>query len=355
MRRLPAFATVLVVAVLVSACQWQSAQPPLAPAATVATEQSTTGPTTQQAGFVTGLNVPWAVGGKRIERDGTTRHDTGEWPDFPVSAIRLWDTRTAWLHLEPADDQWDFATLDAHLAKAEQEGVDDVTLVLAGTPRWAAVRETPDDAPWLGPGSASPPADLEQWREYVRTVASRYAGRIDHYEIGNEPNLLTFWNGTADEFADLVRIAAGEIDAADPAATVIVNAGLVRRPADIKALDAWIGPVAGSDLIDVISVHVYPTTDRLAQLPELLAGARAALAASGFAEVPAWVTEVNVQDGSMMTDAGQESVIGSITAQIEDAGFVRAYWYAWTDLGPLNLIQLAPGTAGARALGGRSG
>ena len=259
---------------------------------------------------MSGLTIPWAVGGERIERDGTAAHDPGEWPDFPVRAIRLWDTRTTWLHLEPADDQWDFATLDAHLAKAAQEGVDDVTLVLAGTPRWASVRETADDAPWLGPGSASPPKDMEQWREYVRTVATRYAGRIDHYEIGNEPNLLTFWNGTVREFSDLVRSATEEIRSADPSATVIVNAALLRRPADLEALDTWLAPLAGNGMIDAVSVHVYPRAADLPRLPELLEQARARVGAAGFGDLPLWVTEINVQDGSSMAGPDQESAIG---------------------------------------------
>ena len=212
------------------------------------------------------------MGGERIRRDGTTGNDPGEWPAFPVQATRLWDARTTWLHLEPADDQWAWTTLDAHLAKAEREGVDDVTLVLASTPRWAATRVTPDDAPWLGPGSASPPRDIEQWREYVGTVAQRYAGRIDAYEIGNEPNLATFWNGTPAQYAELVTVAAREIRQADPDATIAVNAGLVRRPDDLPALATWLGPAlrqAGSAAagtagagVDVVTVSAVAGSRR---------------------------------------------------------------------------------------------
>ena len=47
-----------------------------------------------------GVHIPWAIGGDRIERDGTRINHPGEWPDFEVDAIRLWDTRTAWLNPE---------------------------------------------------------------------------------------------------------------------------------------------------------------------------------------------------------------------------------------------------------------
>lgn len=306
-------------------------------------------PDAAPAGFVTGLTIPWAVGGERIRRDGSKGNDPGEWPPFPVQATRLWDARTTWLHVEPADDQWAWTTLDAHLAKAEQEGVDDVTLVLGGTPRWAAVRTTPDDARWLGPGSASPPRDIEQWREYVRAVTERYRGRIDVYEIGNEPNLLTFWNGTPDEFADLVRVATEEIRRADPDATVAVNAGLVRRPDDLPALATWLGPAVQAADVDVVTVHVYPSVPQVGRVIDLLVATRKELAR--ISDRPVWVTEMNVRDGSSLPPDEQQRAVADLPRAVEAAGFERAYWYAWTDLGPQNLIQFAPGTPGAVTLG----
>jgi hypothetical protein len=302
----------------------------------------------EPAAFVTGLTIPWAVGGERIRRDGSKGNDPGEWPAFPVEATRLWDARTTWLHLEPADDRWMWTTLDAHLAKAEREGVGTVTLVLASTPRWAARRTTPVDAPWLGPGSASPPRDMEQWREYVRTVAERYRGRIDGYEIGNEPNLATFWNGTPAEFAELVQVAAQEIRQADPDATIAVNAGLVRRADDLPDLATWLAPALEEADVDVVTVHVYPSVAQVGRVIDLLVATRQEL--SGITDLPAWVTEMNVRDGSALPPVEQRAVVEDLPRAVEAAGFDRAYWYAWTDLGPENLIQFAPGTPGARAL-----
>lgn len=318
------------------------------PASAPATTPATPDPSIVAVPFVTGFTIPWAVGLEGGLRNGTKGNDPGEWPTFPVAATRLWDTRTTWLHLEPADDQWSWTTLDSHLAKAEQRGVDDVTLVLASTPGWAAVRTTPDDAPWLGPGSASPPRELDQWREYVRTVAERYRGRIAVYEIGNEPNLLTFWNGTAAEYAQLVQVAAEEILAADPDATVAVNAGLVRRANDLPALTTWLGPAVEAAQVDVVTVHVYPSVAQVEGVIDLLVAARRELAA--ITDAPAWVTELNVRDGSSLPADEQGDVVAGLGRAVEAAGFARAYWYAWTDLGPESLIQFAPGTPGARAL-----
>ena len=83
---------------------------------------------------------------------------SGEWPDIPMASVRLWDTRTAWLHVEPAQDQWAFEMLDANIDMAMGHGVTDTTLVLWGTPGWAAESLSADDAPWLGPGVSGPAA-----------------------------------------------------------------------------------------------------------------------------------------------------------------------------------------------------
>jgi hypothetical protein len=68
-----------------------------------------------QGRLTIGLHVPWAVGGPRIERTGRLNDFPGEWPDIPFASVRLWDTRTAWLNVEPAQDQWDFEMLDANV------------------------------------------------------------------------------------------------------------------------------------------------------------------------------------------------------------------------------------------------
>jgi hypothetical protein len=361
MRRLPAIAILAVAAALLSACQSQVAQPPpseqqasaqqpSSPPSTIAPQ-----PVPQPAGFVTGLNIPWAVGAMRYDRDGSIEYHPGDWPDFPVEAIRLWDTRTAWLNLEPANDRWDFRRLDRFVAKARANGTTDITLVLAGTPRWAAGRVSDDDAAWLGPGSASMPKQLAEWREFVTTVAAKYRGVITAYEIGNEPNLATFWSGTRRAYAAYIQTAAAAIRAADPAATIVAGGPVVRDITDLPVIEKWLGPVmarAGDDL-DAVAVHLYPKATERGATAELVAATKGALdAVTGG--LPAWVTEVNVTDGATLTRSQQAVTVTTLTTQIDDAGFERAYWYAWTDLGPEDLIQLWPGTAGARALSRQS-
>jgi GH35 family endo-1,4-beta-xylanase len=264
--------------------------------------------------------------------------------------LRLWDSRTTWRDLQPSPGRWNFGTLDALLATAAAHGTSDITLVLAGTPQWASVRTSPADAPWIGPGSASPPRDLHEWSAYVATVAARYRGRISTYEIGNEPNLPTFWNGTPAQWAGYVAVAASAIRSADPSATVVADVGLIRGARDLPAVGQFAGLAAISPYVDAFAIHAYPSRRTLATMPDVLAHARALLTAVGAGGRPVWVTEVNVSDGSSLSDSRQRAAVRLLTRAIASAGYARAFWYAWTALGPANLIQLAPRTPGAAAL-----
>jgi hypothetical protein len=300
-------------------------------------------------GIITGLTVPWAIGGERIERNGERGWFPGEWPTIPFDSIRLWDTRTAWLNIEPADDQWDFRRLDAFVAKAEARGVRDISLVLAGTPQWAAAQRRPTDAPWLGPGSASPARDIAEWTEFVATVAERYRGRITSYEILNEPNDVVFWSGTRRQWAQHVRTAVAAIRQVDPEVTLVASGFAVRRPQDVPALARWTDLLRGTDL-DALSVHWYPRAGTDLRLTRDVAAAAGRLAQAAGVPASIWITETNVRGGIALSPAAQRAAVDTMTASAAAGGAARMTWYAWTDLTRPDLLLLYPGTPAARAL-----
>ncbi len=155
----------------------------------------------------------------------------------------------------------------------------------------------------------------------MSTVASRYRGRIDTYEIGNEPNLRTFWNGTPAQWA-----------------------------AYVAATSVWAATAAVAPYVDVLSIHAYPTRRTMASMPGLLARTRELLGAVDPERRPAWVTEVNVSDGSGLSGAEQGRAVRQLTQSVWTAGYERVYWYAWTALGPPNPIPLSSENPAARAL-----
>lgn len=297
------------------------------------------------------LNIPWALGGPRYERDGTLRDFPGEWPTVPVQALRLWDTRTAWLNLEPAPDEWDFDRLDRLVLLAESRGVQRITLVLGGTPAWAATSVRDTDAFWLGPGSASPPRELADWTQFVQVVAERYRGRITAYEIWNEPTDQAFWTGTIDQWVDLVTAAASEIRRVDSGARIVAPGIAITSKADLARVQPWLTELAmrGPAITD-LSIHFYPHT--LDQAGTLRAAVRSLRRSARSLGLPSgiWVTEVNLVGGASLPAKRQRAVIASIFDQAEAAGVRALTWYAWTDLTAPDLMQFQPGTPGAREL-----
>ena len=297
------------------------------------------------------LNIPWAIGGMRYERDGILRDAPGEWPTVPVRSLRLWDTRTAWLNLEPAQDQWDFSRLDAFVALAESHDVEQVTLVLAGTPGWAAQRLLASDAVWLGPGSASPPREMADWRDFVGTVTARYRGRIDAYEIWNEPTDRIFWNGTIAEWAGMVATASAVIRQADPAAAVIASGMAVGSPDDVTSAEPWLVALGAAEPnLTALSFHFYPVTRAATStLRHVIVHVRDLARRNGL-PTEVWVTEINVLGGASWTTRQQRAVVRSLVSQADAARVPRLFWYAWTDLTEPSLLPLQPGSPAAREL-----
>jgi hypothetical protein len=87
-------------------------------------------------------------------------------------------------------------------------------------PRWAS-----STIPWPGSG---PPDNLQDWADFLTALATRYRGRIQAYEIWNEPNLDREWGDQQPDpsaYATLLKASYAAIKAADPQALAI-SAGM---------------------------------------------------------------------------------------------------------------------------------
>lgn len=272
----------------------------------------------------------------------------GLWPDVDFGFVRLWDSGVQWRSLEPTKGDWNFELLDRYVQEAGKRGVR-VLLPLGLTPQWAALR--PDSPSPYGEGASSEPRSLESWRSYVSTVALRYKGRIHAYEVWNEINVKHFWSGDLAKVAELERVAAEALKAADPAATVLsasVQGGAFRE------LDAYF-KAGGGRYADAISYHFYAPTAEPEVLPERIRKVREIMAQHGLAAKPLWNTEfgwlIPNRDGSMGKNPRPVWKTWRKTDRLEAAGFVlRAnllalsggvrhnFWYAW-DNGAMGLAE----------------
>jgi hypothetical protein len=73
-----------------------------------------------------------------------------------------------------------------------------------------------------------PPADFNDFGDFCGVLAERYRGRIDAYQVWNEPNLSREWGDRPPdpvEYTELLKVCYQAIKEADPSA-VVISAGL---------------------------------------------------------------------------------------------------------------------------------
>ena len=137
-----------------------------------------------------------------------------------------WEFR--WAAIEPRRGQLDLEGPDYIVDYNQRAGLK-LQGVLISIPKWAEAR-TPEGGivpsglyePWDSPANT--------WGVWVRTMAERYRGRVQAWEVWNEPDYprghFGFWFGSKADYYQLLKVAYRNIKAVDPQATVLL-AGLM--------------------------------------------------------------------------------------------------------------------------------
>ena len=285
--------------------------------------------------------------------------ERGVWPTINFGSLRLWDNATSWTNIETSKGVFDWTNLDKAVSNANQNGVTDFLMVLSGTPTWATNQRNPISLP--APNASGVPANMADWDDWVRAVATRYKGKITNYQPWNEANLKTFYTGTPAQMAELTKRAHDIIKSIDPSATIVapstglrLNGALQRfYPKFLQELKARNWPV------DVWSAHTYPnslgTTNDRRKLAntwiDLLKAAKAP-------NLPLWDTENNYGLGGPGPDFPEQDIKGTKAASWTavtylDAvrlGVSRVYIYQWGPYNDLWGIQYKDGAPGAIAM-----
>lgn len=263
-------------------------------------------------------------------------HAKTPWPSVPFSSWRLWDASVAWPHLEGKKGEWNFARLDRYLELAEQHQVE-IVLPLGLTPQWASARPTEPSAysPIVGDdGRAAPPKNIEDWRNYVRTVATRYQGRIRTYEIWNEPNVKGFYTGTVDEMVTLTREAYQILKGIDPEITVVTPAasGGDAGPNWIDGT-SWLEEFlskGGGTYADVIGYHFYVIPEPPEAISPLIVRVQKLIEKYGLTQKPLWNTELGWFYPKIFTRDSESAAYVARSYILNAAqGVERLYWYSW--------------------------
>lgn len=110
----------------------------------------------------------------------------------------------------------------------------------------------------------APPADFTAFGDFCFAVAERYAGRIDAYQVWNEPNLSREWGNQPPDpeaYVELLKECYTNIKAADPNA-IVISAGLAPTstidPANVMPHEEFLRRMyqAGAQpYFDMLGVH----------------------------------------------------------------------------------------------------
>ena len=304
------------------------------------------------AGASPGLPIPAAAFGQHI-----AGISAGAPADVELRSVRLWDTGTRWDEIETAPDQYTWDTLDAAVDSARAGGATDVLYVLGSTPQWAA--RDPQIPGLYGPGTTSLPKETEDYVDFVREVANRYKGRITAYQIWNEANTRSFYEGDWTALAKLTRRAHDAIKLIDPSAQV-VGASSTVIPGKLFQTESFFVRYAralhkAGDPVDAMAVHLYPvdTSKGPDARVRSIRAAQKVLNKVGI-DKPLWDTEVNY--GDRRNPAAQvvpkpKKAAGYVSRTYLDSArydIARTFWYGW-DINVLGITMSNPDGSPTRA------
>jgi hypothetical protein len=220
---------------------------------------------------------------------------------------------------------YDFSQVDPIVAADLAKGIR-VQGILLGAPDWAVVGGK---------------LNLDAWQGFVQAAVQRYKGRIAHWEIWNEPDLLDdkgngrYWPYGVEEYGRLLKAGYFGVKRVDPGATVLMaglampynNEGFFAQLLDVLAKDA--DAPRNNWYFDALPIHVYDRAIRVYELPHgylgypSFAGYHALMKKRGF-DRPIWVNELGVP----VWDYGSGQKAPGRATQDEQASFIlQAFAY----------------------------
>ncbi len=281
-------------------------------------------------------HLPW---GDDEASTAQREYEVQRWADLGVRVVRR---DLYWSDIEPEKGTFDFERADRVVDAADSVGAEVLGLLVYGN-SWANA-ETDD--------TKFPPDDPADFGDYAAAVAEHYGGRIQRYEVWNEPNAgIRFWKPEEDPqaYGELLIEAADRIHEVHPAAQVsfggLFHPDLAFYTAGPEFLDQVYA--AHPDLgehIDAVAFHPYryPFTapelsdEHQASMLTDICETRDQIAAMGIDDL--WITE-------MGWHTAEDALFAGVSEEDQAAFFVRGallsaaqgvemfLWYTFRDSG----------------------
>lgn len=235
-----------------------------------------------------------------------------------------------WGQIEPRPGEFDWSRFDRVVDGLSSRGIKIIGL-LNTAPGWATAsgEDGASETSFFAP-------DAGRYAVFAAAAAARYRGKVDHWEIWNEPENGTYWRPAPDPaaYAALLRAAYPAIKNANPNATVLSGGVVPTASGFVRALannNAW-----GS--FDVLALHPYvdPFSPEAGQIGAGDVSAIKALA-DQFGAKPIWATEfgwsagVADRDPNGVDEETQANYLVRAVALLKAAGVEKILWFRLKD------------------------
>jgi len=167
--------------------------------------------------------------------------------ELAAAGVRWVRIDTSWAGIEDgykgARNASYIGMVDFFVNEARARGLN-VLMTLWMTPGWANGNQ----------GNLVPPTNPQDYADFAHWAAGHWQGRVAAWEVWNEPDpAQSFWQGSVDQYAALLRAAYPGFKAGDPATKVVLGG-----PSSND--DAWIRQIYSrgtKDFFDIVATHPY--------------------------------------------------------------------------------------------------
>lgn len=222
---------------------------------------------------------------------------SSDWPNtLGAGLLRIWDNGAYWARLQPTPGPFNtdaIDRLDRFVAIADKRTPRaEVILTLGITPPWAVTNcqrlaqyDTPES-----PACSTPPrtaAERDAWKAYVRTLATRYNGKVRYFELWNEPDIM--FSGSHQDLANLAADTRAVLETVSPGYFKLIAPSTTANGSEL--LDGFLA-TGGGQYVDIIGVHsYYSPSEAEKKISADIANVYFRLAHHGQANKPIWNTE----------------------------------------------------------------
>lgn len=195
--------------------------------------------------------------------------------DLPIAWVRPCFGPFIWNNIEPTQGGgYDFGTTDARVKDAQDKGLHILATIwpFAGwdqeywEQQYGEPEGTKEGAEYGIPNSRRKPYHMDAYRQFVQAIVERYDGDgendmpglkypIKYWEAANEPSHSEYFEGTMDDYFDLLQATYEAVKSADSDAKVLMGGP---APVSMHEFFNELIELGGGAYFDIANMHELP-------------------------------------------------------------------------------------------------